>query len=967
METNNNIIPNCNSRSITLPQTKAASSSIHIINIYYQNVRGLNTKLQDLSLAALTCNYDIYAFTETWLNSQVLNAEILSSNYNIIRCDRNFAETNKKKGGGVLIALNNKYVYDELNLSFIRETLPQIDIVGVKVTIHFQNIFVFILYVPPNTQHVSYESLFECIESLDYLNDEIIYFIGDFNIPEYNKDNIVPSNPATALYRFSEYLDMKQFNNVLNINETTLDLVLSNANCDVNRSLECLVIEDLHHPPLDISLEISSFQPENFPYNLTEMYNFKKANYPLLYESLFQTNWSFLTELNEVNIACTAFYSKLTEIFDKFVPKSIPKQPKYPTWYTNNIVRDIKKKHNLRKQYKKTKNEDDYNAFRNMREKIKQDVKQSYENYLVNIQDNIKNDPKKFWSYVNSKRNCSSIPDNITYNDVQHTNPQHIVNAFATFFQAAYLNPNTNSNKYPSSCYTDSNNLRLSMFSEKDVLKSLNKIKPKFTKGPDNIPAFIVKDCAHVFAEPLTIIFNLSLKLRVFPNVWKYSRLCPVYKKDNKYNAENYRPITIICNFAKVFEFTLNTALSRHVHGQIVINQHGFVPGRSTETNLTCVTQFVSEKLDDSKQVDIIYTDFSKAFDRLDHGILLGKLSKFGLSLALLDLITSYLENRRQYVEYRGYRSFDVLASSGVPQGSVLGPLLFNIFINDIVTELDVPSLLYADDLKIYYAIETEDDCVKLQDNLNKINDWCTLNLLSLNVSKCSAFTFCRARNHVSYNYHLNNQELQKPDTIKDLGVTFDRNLSFNEHVNLTVSSALKSLGFVIRNCKGFNNVDIMKLLYFSYVRSKLEYCSLVWSPGYATYINNIESIQRRFVKYLCFIEDGNYPTIGYSQSIMLERFDMSNLENRRIIHSIVFLYKIIHSIFDCPSILEQLHFRVPRIESRNRETFYLSTPRTNLLKLSPIHFMCKNYNSLQNELDIFNCSLASIRNLFSV
>lgn len=147
-------------------------------------------------------------------------------------------------------------------------------------------------------------------------------------------------------------------------------------------------------------------------------------------------------------------------------------------------------------------------------------------------------------------------------------------------------------------------------------------------------------------------------------------------------------------------------------------------------------------------------------------------------------------------------------------------------------------------------------------------------------------------------------------------------------------------------------------------MRSKLEYCSLIWSPGYAIHINNVENIQRRFVKYLCFIEDGIYPITGYPQNVMLERFHMSNLENRRIIHSIIFLYKIMHNMFDCPRILEQLMFRIPRITSRNCETFYLPTPRTNLLKSSPLYFMCKNYNLLQDQLDIFNCSISSIKQL---
>ena len=161
--------------------------------------------------------------------------------------------------------------------------------------------------------------------------------------------------------------------------------------------------------------------------------------------------------------------------------------------------------------------------------------------------------------------------------------------------------------------------LNLSEFMTNDVLSALRQLKPKFTKGPDEIPAFVVRDCANVLAEPLTIIFNLSLKTGTFPDIWKRSQICPVYKKGNKHEIENHRPITIICNFAKVFEIALHAVIYPHAEGQITQCQHGFVKNRSTVTNLMCITQYISQNLDTNTQVDVLYTDFSKAFDRLDH------------------------------------------------------------------------------------------------------------------------------------------------------------------------------------------------------------------------------------------------------------------------------------------------------------------------------------------------------------
>ena len=312
----------------------------------------------------------------------------------------------------------------------------------------------------------------------------------------------------------------------------------------------------------------------------------------------------------------------------------------------------------------------------------------------------------------------------MSYNNKILEDSDSIADGFSSFFESSFVKSSEKSvmqtDIFPNQCP-----INLQKFTEQVVLSVLKKLKSKPTVGLDKIPAFLIKDCAIIFSRPLMTLFNLSLDTSTFPEQWKISRITPVFKKGDKNCVTNYRPISIINNFSKVFEIILHEQLYNSFNRYITPHQHGFMKRRSTVTNLFCFTQDLAKSLDVGEQTDVIYTDCSKAFDKLDHGILLDKLSAPGTSSRLLALFHSYLMNRKKIVQCHGTNSREFVATSGVPQGSHLGPLLFNIFLNDLVHVLDVRYLLYADDVKIYLRINTRDDCVQLHQNFIKMNKWC--------------------------------------------------------------------------------------------------------------------------------------------------------------------------------------------------------------------------------------------------
>ena len=361
------------------------------------------------------------------------------------------------------------------------------------------------------------------------------------------------------------------------------------------------------------------------------------------------------------------------------------------------------------------------------------------------------------------------------------------------------------------------------------------------------------------------------------------------------------------------------------------------------------MSQYLAEVLDSGGRADVIYTDFSRAFDVIDHGVLIRKLGNSGCDLNLLRLLHSYLTDRSSSVFYNGYTSHTFVATSGVPQGSNLGPLLFNLFLNDLLETFTCPALAYADDLKLYTTIGDFEDVILLQDNIDSMVRWCEENKLMLNVTKCMCVTYTRGTvDALPPSYVLSGVDLPCSASVRDLGVLFDSHLSFVPHIDEVCARASRMLGFLLRTTREFHDNRVARTLYFAFVMPILEYASMIWSPHYVSHQLRVERVQRRYLKCLSYREDGVYPDRGCDYVSLLERHGVTSLSARRARGSVIFLRNLLRGRVDCAFLLSRVSLSVPRAGLRTRSMFYIPRMRTNVLRVAPVVAMCRYANMEQ-------------------
>lgn len=536
------------------------------------------------------------------------------------------------------------------------------------------------------------------------------------------------------------------------------------------------------------------------------------------------------------------------------------------------------------------------------------------------------------------------------YNNIKCSSGGDIVNLFAEYFSQVYTDK---------ACNAPVNVLSFSGINLSTYSISISSIYEKLSaldvnKGrPDSLPPYLIKHCSFIFARPLFLIFNLSLKVGIFPAFWKTSFITPILKSGDVAQVTNYRPISILSCIPKVFEGIVCDFLSASLRNSFVDQQFGFLPHRSTELNLLTFTDFLLEALEEGCHVHALYTDFSKAFDRVNHEVMLHKLEVMGINGDLLLWLRSYLSERTQMVRVQGFTSYEFKVPSGVPQGSHLGPLLFNAYVNDISSCFqNTHFLMFADDLKFYMKVCESEDCVEIQSDLDRLTGWCESNVMELNVSKCHLMVFSCSRNPIQMVYNIDGRPLNSVTEIKDLGVVLDTQLSFIPHISLAVSKSLQMLGFIKRSTKDFLSSASIKTLFCSLVRPHLDYCSCVWSPHYDVHVQAIERVQHKFLRYVSFKEDRNADDIDYSEMETL--LNITTLQIRRMHRDLTMFYNLLHSSSFSPGLTEGIGLHVPSRQTRQGHSFHVPPHRTNYGVNSYLSRTARLANQFGGRLDCF-------------
>ena len=893
-------------------RSKSNANPINYFKIHFCNTRSIYNKLNLITTHLNTENVDIIFFTETWLSKNISDSMICPNGYGLIRKDRLIS-----RGGGVCMFFKSHLKVIEIERNNENCGLDEnfdylcVDVHDGKLIIRF-----FCIYIPPsssrNVEVINY--ICKIISKLSS-SSKPFYLIGDFNLPLINW--AIPKSDGDSAHdaflnfclshNYHQFIDQPthQKGNIL-------DLLLCNT------SAKYQLLNYNVNPPLTSTCDhnLISFQIQRTSNSLPnqtpiQFPNFSKANYTKIYEELISTNWN---DVINPTLSLQQNYDNFLEILHSKINTYIPKVTSRPGTSMRkpyHIRQLLKRKQKI---YKKCKQHPSYKSkFTEISKKYEAAVKEWHNNMEVNLCN--KPSSKKFFKYVKKKLK-SQAPIPPIYDDHEQLvlSDSEKANMFNQFFQSVFTMDNGNPLDLTPKHLTEMMNPEITYV---EILDAVHDSKDKISRTPDNVPIYFIKRVIGPILQPLIYLFNSFLNQGFVPWQWKMARVIPVFKKGNRNKVQNYRPISLTSSFCRLFESIISKRILNHLqlNSLLTPKQFGFLPNKSTSSNLfTCYHKWLVA-FSSNQVTNVVYTDISKAFDTVSHPKLISVLKNYGLNNSIITWIKNFLANRQQQVSIGNTLSKLLPVWSGVPQGSVLGPLLFIIYINDIKNCSQIlhpvgDLSLFADDAKFFCTDEN-----LLQSSLDLLTSWTQSRQLNLAEKKCKTLEICKPSKRQSTKFILNNHELTSTSNIKDLGIYISSDLKWADQISFIYNKA-SVVSYQILKTFQTNNFSTFIKLYSTYIRPILEHNTSLWSPWLKKDILKLESVQRNYTRRI-FMRCG---ISFFSYTDRLSKANLKSLQYRRSTFDLHLLYKIINNFTDL-KFQNYFHFRTTNYNIRGKST----------------------------------------------
>ena len=832
-------------------------SNLTSMRVAHLNINGLRNKV-DLVSTELA-EYDIICVSETKLNDLVESSKLEINGFNEpIRRDRQY-----NNGGGLLVYVKN-------NIHFKRRTdIEQryLENIWIQVSTLNKQFLLGLFYRPPGSTVDYWDSFENCLDVAMEQNLDLIV-MGDFNQNMTAKDN--PNRLDRILCKFDLKNLITEPTRITDTSQTCIDLILTN-HTSIIENTDILPPFCSDHCTVTADLTFKTYKEKAYK---TKFWKYEQADQEAITNKMNSTDWSFIQNLNNIDEINERFSDILIDVANQHIPCiNYTKRPTDKPWMNNNIRMQIRQRNRLFQKAKFKKSNIHLMNYKNKSNEVITLIREAKSNYFQKLKQTLSDPntrPKQWYKIANeitnlkNKRNPPPPLKNNNKIDIHPFDKAQTLNKHFASISKVENPPPLPPEEEINPTFT----LENISITEQDVKDQLHSLKISKPGGPDEISPKLIKTIGYSLIKPLTLFFNKTLSLGQVPSHFKMANISAIFKnKGDSQDPTNYRPISITSCIGKMLEKIIFKYLYNYLEThQIISNfQSGFRPKDSTVNQLLEIYHTIVENLDKGKEIKFIFCDISKAFDKVWHDGLIYKLRKCGITNNLLSWFRSYLANRKQRVITEGFHSNWENTEAGVPQGSVLGPYLFLIYINDIVKDINCNIRLFADDTSLFTVFENNDSIKLLEEDLLKITkfaeDWCII----LNPTKTKSMKCSRKRNSLCPNVKLNNIELQDEPEHTHLGLTLSSDASWGEHINQIYQKASKRLN-ILRMLKYDLDRKSLTRFYTSYIRPVLEYSNIVWDNCNAYEADLLESIQLDAARIITGLRRGTSHAILYHE-----------------------------------------------------------------------------------------------------